>query len=520
MEEPSSSTQPAEDETQYPTGLEFWLAICTLCAILILISLDINIIAVAIPAITDHFHTVADVGWYSSAFRLCACAFQFLFGKAFKLFPMKRVYILANVLSIVGALLCGAAQTSAMLVIGRAVSGAGTAGILAGTFAILVQLMPLRRRPIYVGVLSCIEGIAIVAAPLIGGAITQYLNWRWCFYISPPLGTATLLMSFFCLKDRPKQGEIARMTWKQKVSELDLVSNLLFIPALSSLFLALSWAGVKYPWTSGQIIGPLVAFVILLVGFAYNLFRRGDRAALPPRIMKNRSVIFGAIFISCTNSASNVIQYYLPTYFQVVRGYSPSKSGLLMLPLIIASTVGLLIHGMGTSACGYYAPFMVFASVLMPIGAGLLTTFKVNTSFAELIIYTALAGLSYGIGFSGPQTAVQAVLPTEDIPLGISVMLFAQSMGPAVAVAVAQVIFTNDLGDNVSGLVPGLDQQSIQAKGLTEIAMNVPKRAMEKVLVSVDSSLSTTFYLVVGLACATVIGSLGIEWKSVKEKRS
>ena len=527
--DPASNSGPYAQETtvdeisdpaHYPTGAQFWLIMLPVVAVIILACIDMNIVATAVPKITDHFHTIADVGWYSSAFRLSLCAFQFVFGKAYTLFSVKRVFLLANAISIAGSLLCGTATTSTMLVVGRAVAGLGSAGLLSGCFVILVQSTPLRRRPMVTGMIGSIEGVATLAAPLFGGALTQSLCWRWCFYINAPVGAVTLLLTICCFSDTLKLSDIDRMTFKQKVLQLDLLSNLLFLPALTSLFLALSWAGTKYPWNSGRVIGPLITFTVLLAAFAYNQFRQGDAAALPPRVIKRRTVIAGFIFIMCANSTGNVLEYYLPTYYQIVRRYSPAKSGYMMLPSIIGATIGSLVHGAGTSAFGYYAPFMVFASIIMPVAAGLITTFKVNTSFAQLIVYTAFSGLAYGIGFSGPQNAVQTVLPAEDVPLGLSVMLFAQSFGPAVAVAIAQVLFTNQLSRNLGSLLPGLSHENIENKGLTEILTSAPPANVREVLVGVDESLIQTWYLVVGLACATMIGSLLIEWRSVKSKRA
>jgi MFS family permease len=506
-------------EAEYLTGAKYSLLMLTLAGALVLSSIDMNIVATAVPRITDYFHTVADVGWYSSAFRLCQCAFQFMFGKAYKLFSIKRVFLLANVISVAGSLLCGAANTSIMLIIGRAIAGLGSAGLLSGCFVILVQSTPLRNRPMVTGVMSAIEGLATLSAPLLGGAIMQSLGWRWCFYINAPIGATTLLLTMCCFSDTPKPNDVASMTLKQKILQLDLVSNLLLIPALTGLFLAFSWAGTKHSWNSGLVIGPLVAFGVLITAFIYNQKRRGDAAALPLRIMKRRSVIAGFIFIMCGNSTGNVLEYYLPTYYQVVRGYTPAKSGYMMLPIIIAGTIGALVHGFGTSVLGYYAPFMVCASIIMPIAAGLITTFKINTSFAQLIIYTGFSGLAYGIGFSGPQNAVQTVLPVEDVPLGTSIILFAQSFGPTVAVAVAQVLFLNRLSVNLNGLVPGLGGTNIENMGLTQIVASVPPAKSRDVLVAIDESLIQTWYLVVGLACATMVGSLLIEWRSVKSRR-
>jgi MFS family permease len=371
----------------------------------------------------------------------------------------------------------------------------------------------------FLGITGGIQGVATVAAPLLGGLLTQSLGWRWCFYLNAPVGAVTLLLIVCCFSDIQQPNHVANLTLKQKVAQLDLLSNLLFLPALTSLFLAFSWAGVKYPWNSGQVVGPLVLFCVLLAAFIYNQFRRGAAAALPVRIMRRRAVVAGFFFIVCANSAGNVLEYYLPTYYQVVRGYSPAKSGYMMLPIIIAATIGSLVHGAGTSAFGYYTPFMIIASIIMPVAAGLVTTFDLDTSFAQIVLYTALSGLAYGIGFSGPQNAVQTVLPAEDVPLGLSVMLFGQSFGPAVAVAIAQVLFTSQLSVNLGSVVPGLSQASIENKGLTEIISSVPSAKVTEVLVGVDRSLVQTWYLVVGLASATIVGSLSMEWHSVKSKR-
>jgi MFS family permease len=513
------TTSAAENEASYPTGFELWLILANIGSALILGSIESDIVATAVPSITDHFHTVADIGWYTSAFRLCVCAFQFMFGKAYTLFSIKNVFLLGNVISIAGALLSGSAATSAMLVFGCAVSGVGHACLLSGCFIILLRSVPLRRRPFFLGIMAGVEGVASVSAPLLGGVLTQTIGWRWCFYINAPTGAVTLLLTLFGLSGKRNPGR-TDMTLKEKIRELDIVSNLVFIPAMTSLFLALSWAGTKYPWSSGEVIGPLVTFVALVGAFIYNQFRRGSAAALPPRVMRSRTVIAGFIFIVCVNSAGTVLQYYLPTYYQVVRGYSPAKSGYMMLPIIIGGVIGALIHGAGTSAFGYYTPFMIFASIIMPISAGLITqSFKVNSSLAELILYTGLSGLGYGIGFTGPNNAVQTVLPAEDVPLGISVILFAQSFGPAISVAVGQVIFTNQLTENLQRLVPGLNQTSIVDTGLTDLVTSVPPGDVKQVLAGVDKSLVQTWYLVVGLSCTMIVGSLMTEWRSVKTKR-
>jgi MFS family permease len=169
-------------EPNYPTGSKFWFTIIALCVVVIVGGLDANIVSTAVPSITNHFHTVADVGWYSSAFRLCTCAFQFGFAKLYKLFSIKVIFLISNVIFLVGSLLCATAASSTMFIVGRAVTGLGFSGELAGCFAVVVHILPLNKRPVFAGLMACVESLAIIAAPIVGGALTQSLGWRWCFW--------------------------------------------------------------------------------------------------------------------------------------------------------------------------------------------------------------------------------------------------------------------------------------------------------------------------------------------------
>ncbi|KAL4755900.1 major facilitator superfamily domain-containing protein [Aspergillus foveolatus] len=478
--EPSPDTEP-----NYPKGTEFWFTILALCVTLILGGLDANIVATAVPSITDHFHTVADVGWYSSAFRLCTCAFQFGFAKLYQIFSIKAVFLTSVVIFLVGSLLCATAASSMMFVIGRTVTGLGFAGNLAGCFAVAVQILPLDKRPV----------------------------------INLPIGAVSLAAMVFLLSDPPTRRE-DNLTLIQKIRALDLVSNCLFIPSLTALFIALSWAGTKYPWSDEKVIGLFVVFGVLLITFFLNQYRRGDSAALPFRVIKSRNVIAGFIYTACTNSMTNLLEWYLPTYYQIVQSRTPGESGYLMIPILLGMMLGLFLQGIGTSMFGYYAPFMIFGSICMPIAAGLMTTYKPHLSLAQIILYSGFAGFSGGIGFQGSQIAVQATLSPGDVNLGIGVILFGQSMGPAVFIGIAQVIFTNELSSSLRDIVPGLTPADIEYHGLGDLKELVPVQRWDEAVIGIDRSLVRTWYLTVALACTTIVGSLLIEWRSIKQKQS
>lgn len=514
---PSPGIVAAEDETTYPAGIRFWLIMLCNATVLASIGLDTSIVATAVPSITDEFHTVADVGWYSSAFRLCACSSAFAFGRAYALFPLRPAFMGSIAVFMLGSLVGATAPSSAVFVVGRAVCGLGTAGAIQGCFYMLVHVVPLRRRPLVVSLLAGVESLASISSPSVGGLIVGSVSWRWCFWINLPIGALSLVIIFFALRIDVK--DRSPLTLKQKIVELDVVGNVLFIPSLTSLFLALSWAGTKYPWNSGTVIGLFVTAAVLFALFAYDQKRRGEKATLPPRILRNRSVLAGFVFASCTNAAMNVFEYYLPTYFQSVRAYTATKSGYLMLPLMAGFLIAMLMHGAGVSALGYYVPFMLFASVLMPIFAGLMTTFTTNTALEKIAGYCLAMGFAGGIGFNAPQSAVQTILPVKDTSTGIAIIYFAQNFGPAVFLAIAQTIFLNRLSENLTVLVPGLSPNAVNNMGLTELRSLVGQDELGKALGILDKSLMQTWYLAVGLTCMTMVGSIAMEWGSVKDKK-
>lgn len=514
---PSPGIVAAEDETTYPTGIRFWLIMLCNAMVLTFIGLDMSIVATAVPSITDEFHTVADVGWYSSAFRLCACSFAFMFGRIYTLFPLRPAFMASIGVFMLGSLMGATAPSSMVFVVSRAVCGLGTAGVIQGCFYMLVHVVPLRKRPLVVGFLNGIEALANISSPSIGGLIVGSVSWRWCFWINLPIGALSLVIIFFALRVDVKDS--SPLTLRQQIVELDLVGNVLFIPSLTSLFLALSWAGTKYPWSSGTVIGLFVTAAVLLALFAYDQKRRGEKATLPPRILGNRSVLAGFVFASCTNAAMNVFEYYLPTYFQSVRAYTATKSGYLMLPLMAGFLVAMLMHGAGVSALGYYVPFMLFASVLMPVFAGLMTTFTTSTPLEKIAGYSLAMGFAGGIGFNAPQSAVQTMLPVRDTSTGIAIIYFAQNFGPAVFLAIAQTIFLNRLSENLTVLVPGLSPNAVNNMGLTELRTLVGQDELGKALGILDKSLMQTWYLAVGLTCVTMVGSIAMEWGSVKDKK-
>ncbi|KAI0123359.1 major facilitator superfamily transporter, partial [Xylariales sp. AK1849] len=514
----SMAEQSPPPEREYPRGAKFWLIMLSLCFVVILGGLDFSIIGVAVPVMTQEFNTISDVGWYNVAYRLTACSTQFTWGQLFTLFSLRRTFVAAIVIFLVGSAISASANFSVVFIVGRAITGVGAAGVLTGLFTALADATPLRTRPIFTSLISGLEAVAIIAAPILGGVLTQDVSWRWCFYINLPIGGVVMAALALNLSDAKPSGAKS-LTWREVVYKLDIFGALTIIASLTCLFMALAWAGTKYMWSEYEVIILLVFFVLCLVAFCIDQYKMGDSAALPPRLLKQRSVIAATLFTLCLNGANGVLEYYLPIYFQVVHRYSPASSGYMLLPILVGFNIFLVAQGFVTSALGYYVPFMILSTILTSVGAGLITTWTTDTSLARFIVYQGIFGCGGGMAFEIAQIAVQTVLPDDDVALGLSITLFAQNFGGALFISVAQQVFSSQVLKNLQGKVPGLTAESLQNLGLIDLGRSSLDAGSQDVLYGLEKSFLQVWYIAVALSCLTAIGSLLMEWRSVKETR-
>ncbi|KAJ6512619.1 putative MFS toxin efflux pump [Mycena sanguinolenta] len=515
VDSPPATPVAAAFEPEYPGGIHLLLLVVALIISVLLVALDNTIIATAIPKITDYFDSLQDVGWYGSAYLLTSASFQLLWGRFYSFLPIKWVYITAISIFELGSLICGVAPTSAALIVGRAIAGVGCAGIFSGALIIISHSAPLEKRPVFTGLLGSTYGVASIAGPLMGGAFADKVNWRWCFYINLPIGAITLFVMLFIFKS-PHQDKGEAMTFMERLHRFDPIGSLIIIPAAVCLLLALQWGGSTYPWNNGRIIALFVLFGVLTAAFIAVQAWKQDSGTVPPRIFKQRSILAGSLFAFCQGATFFLFVFYVPIWFQAVKGVSAIKSGIDNLPMILALVISMIVSGGVTTAIGYYTPFMYLSTICMAVGGGLLTTLKVNSGHAQWIGYQVLVGLGCGAGMNQPVMAVQAVLDLKDVPTGTALVLFLQSIGGSVFVSIAQNVFENKLISGIRHDVPSVDPTIVLDAGATSLKNAVAPAFVDAVISVYNKALVSAFYVGTAAACLSVVGTVAIEWKSVK----
>ena len=459
------------------------------------------------PAITDDFHALEDIGWYTSAYLLTTSTLTLAYGKLYTFFSIKMVFLGALVLFEFGSIVCATAPNSKALIIGRAIAGIGASGVFPGVSLILACCAPLEKRPLYLSIITAMFGIASIAGPFIGGAFTDGASWRWCFWINLPLGGITVFIIALFVKT-PVNTAYAGWTVLDKLRNLDIPGLTIVISSLICLILALQWGGAIYPWSDGRVIALLVVFSVLFVAFVGSQVMLPKSRTISNTIIRSRSVWFAFFFAAFISGSMFIIITYLPIYFQAIKGDSALASGSRVTPTILGFLVFTIFSGIATQITGYYNPSLILASILSAIGSGLLTTLAIHTKSSKWIGYQALYGFGIGFGLQQPLLVAQAVLPETDVPFGVALINLAQMLGGAVFVAVSQNVFQNKLRRDIRAMFPGFDTSSIFKIGAREFFALFEKDDLAEVVQAYSKAITVTFYIATSLCAASIVGAL------------
>uniref|UniRef100_A0A0B7KJC0 Major facilitator superfamily (MFS) profile domain-containing protein n=1 Tax=Bionectria ochroleuca TaxID=29856 RepID=A0A0B7KJC0_BIOOC len=487
---------------EYVTGVKLVILVATVGFASFLMMLDLMIVST--------FHSLADVGWYASAYQVGSAAPQPLTGKIYKYFNTKWTFLVFFAIFEVGSVICGAANSSAVLIGGRFIAGFGGAGVATGTITMISNSAPLEKRAVNL--------LGLVVGPLIGGLFTSYVTWRWCFYINLPVGALAVISIFLLRIPEPTIKPRALSLLPRLHHHLDLVGFLLFAPAIVQLLLAFQYGGRIYKWNSSQVIGLFVGAAATFVVWALWNRYRGEDAMIPRALIRQRNVLASSLYNACQTSALYAAIYYLPIWFQAVKGESPVKSGVFLLPLILFQLVLAGASGGVVQKVGYTIPITLVASVFLAIGTGLLSLLQPDTSTAHWVGFQILLGVGSGSGLQMPLIAVQAAMDGEELASGIAFMVFSQAIGPAIANTVYNVIFLESLPTEIAKYAPDADAQAIINAGASGYRSIVSPADLDGILVAYSNSLGRVYYLGAAFGALCWFASWGMGWNDIRKK--
>ncbi|KAI7825120.1 major facilitator superfamily domain-containing protein [Gamsiella multidivaricata] len=411
-------------------------------------SLDQTIVSVCTTKIANEFNGLNQIPWIGTSYLLTSTTFQPLYGRGSDIFGRKTTFLFAISVFLLGSALCGAAQSMIWIIVARGIAGIGAGGIMSMVMIIITDLVSLRDRGKYQGIIGAVFGLSSVIGPLLGGVFTDHASWRWAFYINLPIGAITIAAVIKLLHLPHTKG-----SFKEKLKRVDMLGSLTLVIGIVLVLLPLNWGGSTYEWDSPIVIGLFCAGAVVLLIFCLVEWKQALEPIIPFRLFKSRTntaVFLTSFFIGMGFFG---IMFFMPLYFQIVRQESATSSGLEMLPLIVGLLIASIFSGFMVSKWGQYRPFIWVGLALSTTGTGLLTLLHKDTSRGAFIGYLFINGAGLGLSMQTVMLAIQSSVATRDIAVATANATFFRTVGSVLGVAISGTVFNNGIKKHLGPLI-------------------------------------------------------------------
>lgn len=440
---------------------------------MLLAALDQTIVGTALPTIVGELGGINHYSWVVTAYLLASTASTPLYGKMADLYGRRPVFLFSIGAFLVGSLAAGFAQDMTQLIITRGIQGLGAGGLMTLAFTIISDVVSPRERGRYQGLFGAVFGVSSVAGPLVGGYFAEH-DWRWIFFLNVPLAIVAIIVCYHVMRLVPFQ---------RRQHAIDWLGAGLLVAGVSALLLALSWGGNEYAWGSGIIIGLFVVGAVLGVLFLLQESRVAE-PILPLKLFRRPTFALanGAGFVLGLVMFGSII--FIPLYLQIVKGASPTDSGLLMLPMMAGVIVTSVLSGRAISQIGRYKWFPVAGAIVLVAGMLLFTRLQVDTPLWISFIYMVIIGVGLGLCMQSLVLAVQNAVEARDLGAGTSAATFFRSLGGSFGVAILGAVLSARLASGLAERLPGAiaqlppEQRGQFANATMEFSINEPARIL------------------------------------------
>lgn len=446
-------------------GLRFWTIFGIINLVYFLALIEATSVSTALPTIIDAVHGDDQFVWVGSIYNIASTAFMPMYGGLSQIFGRKPMLLIAMSLFAIGSLVCGVARTMVTMLVGRAIQGTGSAGLYTVAFILLSDIVSLRERGHFNGLLQITWCVAAGIGPLIGGAVSKGGEWRWLFYMNLPVVGIGMALTVLCLHlNTPPSND----TIWQKLGRLDWIGNLIVISATTTVSIALTWSGIVYTWSSAQVLVPLILGLLGLVFFVIyeSKFCKTTTPLLPWVVIANRTTLSGYAQVFFSTIPFLGLYFYLPVYFQATMQASPLRSGVLLLPIAMTIAPVAVISSLSVHRFQVYRPQSYVGWIFVLVSLIVLATvYKPSV----VIGIQVLAGVGFGIIYAVTYFPVLAPLPTKDAPQAMAFFAFVRQFASIWALTIGGAVLQNASGQSV-GIQHGVSADS-KAYGTTWAVM-------------------------------------------------